>query len=557
MNPRAPVRRKQAARLRNLLILGALLAMLLAAVASRFHQEPAMVAVPDTGGTYVEAAVGNPSYLNPVLLQFNQLDRDISSLIFSGLTRFDDAGQIVPDLAEGWEIGDGGRSYTFRLRKNVKWHDRTPFTADDVSFTVKAVQADGFPGSAEVAELWRGVDVQQPDDFTVKFTLKDPFAPFLEYTTMGIIPRHLFTDAVGKAMGSSPYNLQPVGTGPFRLSRISSDGVTLEPAPDYYGPVPHLSQLRFKFYPDYSTALAGLQNGEVDGLPYVDPQDVAKLAANEKLRIYSTPDYLKYSILFLNNDAPIFKDKLVRQAVSYGIDKEKIIQSVMAGQGDAGKGPMPPASWAYDSRYPGYQFDPRKAEALLDSAGWIDSNGDGIREKDGAQLSFVILTNDNRKRIKVGELVAEDLRRIGFKVEVQAAGWTDLLRDFLTPRSFSAVLAEQWLLSADPDLYTLWHSGQIADGFNFAGLNNPQMDRLLDEARATVDRSKRQQLYSQFQSKWVEEAPSVVLYYPKFNWVVSKAIKDVKLTYMVDGSSRFRDAADWYSRTKLVPAEKQ
>ncbi len=557
MKPK-PIARQGNTRLRNLVILGALLAMALAGLAGRLKQEPvpAMAAVPDLGGTYVEAVVGNPSYLNPILLQFNQIDRDLTSLIFSGLTRFDDSGQLVPDLAERWEIGDGGKSYLFRLRKDVRWHDHTPFTADDVVFTVKAIQADGFPGSSEVADLWRDVAVQQLDDFTVRFTLKAPFASFLEYTTMGILPRHLYLDTLGKALATNPYNLKPIGTGPFRLTKISSEGITLEPAADYYGPAAHLSQLRFKFYPDYTTALAGLEKGEVDGMPYLDPQDVARFASSQQLQVYSTPDYLKYSVLFLNTTSSLFKDKLLRQAVSYGINKDRIIQSVLNGQGLPGKGPISPSSWAYDPKLGGYEFDPRKAEALLDSAGWRDSNGDGIREKDGTQLSFVVLTNDNRKRIKVGELVAEDLRRIGFKAEVQAAGWTDLLRDFLAPRAFAAALAEEWLLTADPDVYSLWHSSQIDNaGFNFSGLRNAQIDTLLETARGAADKTQRQQLYSQFQALWADEAPAVVLYYPTFNWVVSRSIKNVRLGYMVDGSSRFRNVAEWYTKTKLVPME--
>ena len=515
-----------------------------------------MAAVPDFGGSYVEAAVGSPSYLNPVLLQFNQLDRDISSLIFSGLTRFDDTGQLVPDLAASWEVGDGGKSYLFHLRRDVRWHDQAPFTADDVVFTVKAMQANDFQGSQDLAELWRGVGVQQVDDYTVRFTLKEPFAPFLEYTTVGILPHHLYADAMGKAMTDSPYNLKPIGTGPYKLTRISSEGVTLEPSADFYGAVPHLAQIQFRFYPDYASALAALQRGEVDALPYLAPQDVATLSANTKLQIYSAPDYLKYSVLFLNDSNPLFKDKAVRQAVSYAIDRNKIIQTVLAGQGLPGKGPISPGSWAFDPKAGNYEYDPKKAESLLDAAGWHDTNGDGVREKDGATLSFVILTNNNQQRIKVGESVAEDLRKVGFKTEVQAAAWSDLLKDYLTPRTFVGVLAEQWLLTADPDVYSLWDSSQIGDGgFNFSGMSDPRVDQILEEARSSVDKTRRQQLYSEFQSLWADESPSVILYYPKFNWAVSRNIKGVNLSYMVDGSSRFRDVAGWYVKTKMVPQE--
>jgi len=294
----------------------------------------------------------------------------------------------------------------------------------------------------------------------------------------------------------------------------------------------------------------------VDALPYLEPQDVATLSADQKLQVYSAPDYLKYSVLFLNNSNPLFEDKAVRQAVSYAINRDKIIQTVLSGQGLPGKGPISPGSWAFDPKAGSYDYDPKKAEALLDAAGWRDTNGDGVREKDGAALSFVILTNDDQRRIKVGESVAEDLRKVGFKTEVQAASWADLLKNYLTPRTFVGALAEQWLLTADPDVYSLWDSSQIGNGgFNFAGSSNQRADQILEEARSTVDKARRQQLYSEFQSVWADEAPSVILYYPKFNWAVSRNIKGVNLSFMVDGSSRFRNVGGWYVKTKMVPQD--
>ncbi len=563
MNPWTGDSRKRGRGLRNLLIAVALLAVsasfAVPGLASRFRPETPMVSVPAPGGAYVEAIVGNPSYLNPILLQFNQVDRDLSALLFSGLTRFDENGLIVSDLAESWEIGDDGKTYLFRLRRDVRWHDRTPLTADDVVFTVQAMQDEAFQGSPEVGELWRSVNVEQVDDYTVRFRLKEPFAPFLEYTTIGLLPRHLYSETVGQKMLSSPHNLRPVGTGPYKLSRISAEGIVLEPHADYYGRAPMLAQLRFRFYPDYPAALAALERGEVDALPYLDPQDAVRLASSEKLAIYSAPDYLRYSVLFLNGSTPLFKDRAVRQAVAHAVDKQRIVDTLLAGQGLPGKGPISPGSWAFDPTARTYEYDPRKAEAVLDSAGWRDSNGNGIRDKDGVELSFVILTNDNRRRIRAGELVAEELRKVGFKTEVQAPAWTDLLREYLAPRTFLGAIAEQWLLTADPDVYSLWHSSQIGNGgFNFPGMANERADRLLEEARRTVDRARRAQLYAEFQQVWAEEIPSVVLYYPKFNWAVSRNIKDVKLTSLIDGSSRFRHASQWYVKTQLVPeSEKQ
>lgn len=568
MSPRARGNRGAGLRMRHLLVAAAVVAVLVlgaaaiggmlrsdnSPVAGMFRPEdPPMVAVPDVGGAYVEAAVGQPNYLNPILVQFNQLDRDLSSLIFSGLTRLDEKGLIVPEMAERWELEDDGKSYLFHLRRDVRWHDRTPFTADDVAFTVEAMQHDDFQGSPEVAELWRNVQVEQVDDYTVRFTMEVPFAPFLEYTTVGIIPRHLYADAVGKDMLASPYNLRPIGTGPFKLTKISAAGATLEPHADYHAAPPRLAQLQFRFYTDYSSAMAALERGEVDGLPYVEFEDVAKLRADEDLIVHSAPYYLRYGVLFLNNSSAPFDSKEVRQAVAHAVDREELIATALGGQGVLGNTPVSPASWAYDAKSAAYDYDPERAKELLEAAGWTDTDGNGVREKDGANLSFVILTNDNKRRIKLGELLAEDLREVGFECEVQVSGWTDLLKDYLATRRFKAVLAEQWLLTADPDVFGLWHSSQIGDGgFNFSGVQNERIDGILEEARRVVDRARRTELYREFQQVWSDELPSIVLYHPNFNWAVSTRVKDVRMTAFLSGSSRFRHVAEWYVKTKLV-----
>ena len=546
---------KRGSGVRRILIVVALLAVLIPVAASRFPREIPMVSVPDSGGSYSEAVVGNPSYLNPILLQFNQVERDVSSLIFSGLTRLDENGTIVPDLAERWDVSAEGKSYLFQLRKDVRWHDNTPFTADDVVFTIKEMQSADFQGSPDVADLWRNIQVEQVGDYSVRFTLKDPYAPFLEFASVGILPHHLFADTVGKAMTGSQYNLRPIGTGPYKLSKISAEGITLEPHPDYYGPVPHLAQLRFRFYPDYATALAALEKGDVDALSNLDPQDVARVKANEKLAIYSAPDYLRYSVLFLNNSSPVFNDRAVRQAAAYAINRDRLIQTVLYGQGSPGKGPVSPGSWAFDPKAKSYEYDPKKAESLLESAGWQDSNGDGIREKDGQPLSFVVLTNDNQRRVKIGESISDDLRKVGFKTEIQAVGWTDLLKEYMGPRTFQSAIAEQWLMTADPDIYSLWHSSEAGSGgFNFSGLVSDRMDKLLEDGRRTTDRAARTQIYGELQQLWADESPAVILYYPQYNWAVSRTVKDVKLSAMIDPSSRFRHVSEWYTQTRSVTA---
>jgi len=510
----------------------------------------AVVEVPVAGGTYVEGLVGQPKYLNPILSDVDSVDRDIASLVFDGLTKISDDGSVMPALADKWEISPDGKTYSFDLRQDAKWHDGWPVVADDVIYTVRAIQDPSYKGNPAFAQLWKGVTAEKVSDTRVKFTLTDAYAPFLEFTSLGLLPSHLLGATPAARLPESTFNLKPIGTGPFRVVQSSLRGVELESNPDYYGNKPLLDRVRFLFYPDERSALRALRLEEVEGVGYVGYQSLDQLQDAKSVAVYTAPQMSKLTLLILNTKSAVFQDVAVRQAVALGLNRERIIDAAMAGGAAPANSIIFPGIWAASGGQAAYQYDPEKARALLDEAGWRDLDGSGTRKKGEEALKFILLTNDRPERVAAAQEISRQLEQVGMKVDVQAAGWSGFVQDFLVPRSFHAVLAEQWSPEADPDGYQFWHSSQAKDGLNFSRWTSRAADELLENGRKTSLPSERAKYYAEFEKLFATEVPGVPLYYPLYTYVVSQSVKGVRLGLMIDSSHRFDHINNWYIRTK-------
>jgi len=510
------------------------------------------VVVPDAGGTYVEGVAGRPSYINPILCQYNQVDSDLVSLIFSDLTDLNERGEIVPALARDWDVSDDGLVYTFYLRRDVVWHDGEAFTADDVLFTVSAMQDEDYQGPPELAELWRTVVTEKINDYTVTFTLQAPLAPFLDFTTVGVLPEHVLASVPAGDLPGDQFSVRPVGTGMFKIGEVSADYVILEANPDYYGEKPLLSKIEFKFYPDNQSVFTAYQQGEVEGISEVLPEDLPKVREEEYLNLY-TARLSGYTLIFLNLDLPIFEEKEVRQALLWGIDRQGIIDRILDGQGIVAYTPIMPDSWAHNYGVHQYIYDPGKAAELLTEAGWVDSDHDGVREKEEVRLEFTLLTNKDPLRRQIIEEIARQLWEVGVKVVpvVEDSAW--VVNEALRPRNFDALLFSWGNLPSDPDPYLMWHSTQIGgDGQNYGGLNSVDIDQLLEQGRQSTDQAERVELYRDFQDLFADEVPALLLYYPVYNYAVDEMVNGVQLSPMMDPSDRFRTASQWYIKTRRM-----
>lgn len=510
------------------------------------------VTVPEAGGIYVEGLAGRPSSINPLLSQFNQVDVDLASLIFSGLTRSDLSGATVPDLAERWEISPDGTRYSFYLRRGVRWHDGPPFTADDVVFTIQAIQDPEFQGPPQLAQLWRAVTVEKIDNYAVAFILPEPFSPFLSYTSLGLLPRHLLGGVPARDLPRNLFNVRPIGTGPFRLVELSYDRAALEAFPPYYDQPPRLSRIEFRFYPDVSSVWAAYLRGEIQGVTQVRSEDLEEARRQENLVLYSAPTS-GYALIFLNLIEPALREKEVRQALLWGIDRQRIIDQILEGQAIVAHSIYPPGSWAFKPDIPHYFYDPNQARTLLEAAGWMDQDGDGVREKEGVPLEFSLLTNDDPLRRRIIEEIARQLWEIGIKVNTLVLGNPGIVQEALAPRRFMALLYEWGDLPADPDAYEMWHSTQTGEGGqNYPGWSNRDADEALEEARRTSDPARRKELYDLFQRVFAEEVPAILLYHPIYTYGVDARVGGVQLAPLTNPSDRFRTIAQWYVNVQRV-----
>ena len=510
------------------------------------------VIVPDRGGTYIEGLAGSPSSINPLFWQ-NETERDLVSLIFTGLTRGNERGEIVPDLAQSWEISEDNLTYTFHLRQGVRWHDGTLFTADDVLFTVRLMQDPAYQARPDLAALWRHVVVEKMDDHTVRFTLSEPFAPFLDTTTVGILPAHLLKDVPVKALPESPFNLHPIGTGPFMVEEADADRILLKTNPYFYDPRPYLDKIEFKFYPDYQSLFSAYQQGEIKGLSRAFRENLPRIRETSGLTLYSA-QMASCTLIFLNLESPIFREKEVRQALLLALDRQGLTDEVLDGQGIVAHSPILPHSWAYDPAVKRYGYDPDEAEALLDKAGWVDKNGDGIREKGEIELEFTLLTNADPTRERMTKAISQQWAKVGVKAHPQTVETAELREEILLPRRFEALLYGWNIPAFDPDPYPLWHSTQAEDeGQNYAGFANSEADTLLEEARRITDQAMRAEMYRRFQEIFAEEVPSLLLYHPVYNYALDEGVKGVQLScVIVDPSDRFRNIVQWYIKTRRV-----
>jgi len=509
---------------------------------------------------YVEAIVGSPARVNPLFAPLNDTDRDLTALVFSGLTRLGPEGEALPDLAESWEISEDGLTYTFHLRRDVTWDDGVAFTAEDALFTYELLADPDLPSDPTLRQLWRQVSCSAPDELTLLCELPEPFAPFLAHTTIGLLPKHVLEGATGATIADSPFNQAPVGTGPFRLAQLDQTKAILRANPTYYGEPPALDkieptsngeppaldEIEFHFYPDPSTAAAALSRDEVQGLllgPAASQEDFALLTSTPGLRAY-TANRTAYTILFLNNSQPPFDDKALRQAVALSINVDDIIGKLLGGRAVRADSPIVPGTWAYNPQLEPQPRDLKKAASLLDEAGWQMTDS-GIRQKKGKELRISLMTDQDPLRIALAQEIANQLAETGIQVTVAPQDSGDLVQKFLVPHQYQAAIFG-WDPGPDPDPYPAWHSSEVKpDGANLAGYQSEDADRVIEEARQTTDLDKRQALYYTFQQKFQEDVPSVLLYYPVFTYFVAEEIQNVELGTLFQPSSRFASVTQW------------
>lgn len=527
--------------------------------------------VPAPGGTYIEGVVGQPQYLNPLLCALNEADQDVCSLVFNGLVKFNARGEPQPDLAQSWSISTGdsdyGLIYTFNLRTDVRWQDGQPFTADDVIFTIGLLQDPTFPGRPDIAALWRTVEVVKVNNYTVQMTLQEPYAPFLDYVAIGMLPAHILNGITAADLLNHPFNRQPTGTGPFQVEAFTNAPgqplrVLLAANSRYYGRQPFINKVEFKYYATQADLFAAYQAGAVQGIASIGPSDLEQVRAIPSLDIF-TAVRSGVTLIFLNTDdpaSPFFQEVEVRKALLLALDRQRIIDTALDGQALVADSPFPPASWAYDPSTPHAGQQVETARRLLAQAGWVVSStvpvedndqvpstgvvrADPIRIKNDVPLSFTLLTPANQA--DMARLIASQWRIVGVNATVQPVQ-VGLASNFLQARQYQAALANIVFDTPDPDPYPFWHETKASIGQNYSQFKDRDVSEILEAARRVVDQDRRMELYQRFTRLFDEKVPAILLYYPLYSYGVSERIRGVQLGPVMNSSDRFQTLADWF-----------
>lgn len=515
---------------------------MLAAVSSAISIE-----TPGRGGTYTEGVVGNPRFINP-LLALSETDRDLVSLMYSGLLKANPDGTLSPDIAASYDISDDELTYTFTLHEDALFHNGKEVTAEDVAFTVRAAQNPTIKSPRRAN--WEGVLVTVVDARTVSFTLKSPFSLFLENTTLGILPRSLWQSVSPEEFPFSSLNTEPVGSGPYRLVHVkrNASGIPIEYRLRAFTRgvrVPFIQNFIFRFYPNTEALTNAMNQGEVGAAHSLDP----KAVSGQPRRIEAVFGRI-FGVFFNQSQNEIFVESSVREALAAAVDKRELVDAVLGGYGSVIEGPLPPSS-VDEAERPSISADERilRAQDILEKAGWKRGE-DGIFEKkvkkETKRLSFSLSTANAPELKQTAEMVAEDWRALGAEVELQFFDQNDLNIEVLRPRKYDALLFGL-VVGRDLDLFAFWHSSQRNDpGLNIALYASIDADKSLEQARVEHDAAGRRAKALQAAEVIQNETAAVFLYAPHFVYLVPRNAAGITLGTIVNPSDRFALVDEWY-----------
>jgi peptide/nickel transport system substrate-binding protein len=513
-----------------------------------------LVEVPNKGGSLTEGVIGSPRFVNP-LLALSDTDRDLSTLIYSGLLKATADGSLVPDLAESYTVSPNGLVYTFTLKQDIYFHDGTKVTADDVVFTIQTAQDPNIKSPRK--KNWDGVTIAKIDDKTVTFTLKQAYAPIIQNMTLGILPKHIWKNASADEFPFSQYNTQPIGSGPYMVDSIAygDSGLpseyTLQAYEKYALGEPFITNIVIKSYQNEKNILSAYENGDIESIHSISPVTITKLKSEDNT-IIATPLPRVFGVFFNQSNAPLFLDKEVRQALALATNKQEIIDTVLAGFGHTIDEPIPLLKQTGDVFN---EENISKAESILTKNGWARSeNGIMVKndKKEAKILSFSISTSDVPELKTAAEILQKQWQKIGAQVEVKIFESGDLNQNVIRPRKYDALLFGE-IIGREKDLYPFWHSSQRTDpGLNIALYTNIKADKMLESLRTTTDSATQDKLYQSFNQEIKNDVPAVFIYSPSFLYLVPEKVHNVTIGQLTVPAERFNNIETWYIETNKV-----
>lgn len=518
---------------------------------------PPPPAAADAGDRLNLALLGDATGLLPFLAGEASAS-ELAGHIYNSLLAYDKDLNLVCEVCVKYDISDDGKTILFTLKPNITFSDGSPLTSADVLATYRAIThpATRTPYAGDYLLVSHA---SAPTPLTFRVSYAQPFVPALaSWAGLTILPKKVL-DETPDTVNDTPLKTTPLGSGAYQLLRWRRGQDVLLAASPHSWQNPKIRQYYYRIIPDEATQFMELKAGNLDiaslkPLAYNRQTDALWFTANyRKLRYLSNG----YTYMGFNLARPMFADTHVRQALSHAIDRQGIINAVLFGQGLPMAGVFKPGTWAYNEKLTPYPYNPSKARNLLDAAGWRDTDGDGIRDKNGQPFRFTVVTNQgNEARQKTAEIMQSFFRDIGVQMDIRVQEWSTFVSRTINQRDFDAILLG-WSLSAEPDPYDIWHSSKTKpEEFNIVGFANPRADSLMEKARYEFNQAKRKQYLDEFQAILHEEQPYLWLYAPYSLLAVHKRIAGISPTEAAGigyNQPEWYVPAGWHLRPALQP----
>lgn len=515
-----------------------------------------LVEIEAKGGSFTEGIVGSPRFINPVLA-LSDADRDLVSLIYSGLLKASPSGEFIKDLAENYTVSDNGLVYEFTIKESAVFHDGERVTVDDIIFTINKT-LDPILKSSQRAN-WDGVLIEKVDDRTVRFILTRPYAPFLQNTTLGILPEHIWNNIDSEQFPFSDTNTVPVGSGPYKVSDVVKNSseipetYVLESFKHYTLGRPFIDTITLEFYQNETDIISAFNKGSVDSINSISPEAISRI---DPERVERTPLPRIFAVFFNQNTAQIFSNIEVRKALDTAVDKDTIVETVLTGYGTSINGPIPPKD-TIDLPTITQPEDTlnriEEAKDILSRNGWEFNEEEGVWvSSDDEPLRFSITTSNVPELKAVAQILKETWKEVGAEVDVKVFEVGNLNQNVIRPREYDALLFGE-VIGRELDLFAFWHSSQRNDpGLNIALYANITADALLEEGRTLLDIDLRDKTYAKFEEEIRKDIPAVFLYSPDFIYVIPEHIQGIDLGSITTSGDRFLNVHKWFIRTDKV-----
>jgi len=517
--------------------------------------------IPAVGGTYTEALVGEPQFINPLYASASDVDSDIARLVYSGLVKWDPDKGLVNDLASNIEISEDGKTYTVVLRDDAKFHNGDTVSAADVVFTIEAIQ--NLLYRSPLAVSFNGVAVSQTDDRTITFALEKPSSPFLSTLTVGILPLSAWSDIEPRNAPIASRNLEPIGSGPYKFKEFAKDkngtilSYSLERNPSYYENPARISGLTFKFYTSATEAVHALENKNVEGVGFVPAELEDEVSRVRSVSLLHPNIRREVAIYFNQNVNDVLKDKAVRTAIAQAVDKQAVTAAAVGPNGNVIESPILQGMLGENPDGIKISYDPGAANATLEQAGYKLPENGTIRTlkktpTDGTanELSIVITTIQSPEFVRAAETMTAQLAAVGIKADVRPVEGESFYGTVIEPKDYQVLLTAT-LLGIDSDLYPYWHSSQTkAGGLNLALYANRNADELLETGRTATNQDDRAKAYRDFQNLVASDIPAVFLYQSSYAYAIGAKVKNVAIERLITPADRFAKVTEWYIKTK-------